>query len=94
MKTVYALLDPITLEVRYIGSTKNSLKTRLSAHLSPETCNNKEKTKWIKELKSKRKKPFILPLDIDYDSTLEKYYINYFIEKGHNLFNIMSAIKN
>ena len=48
----------------------------------------------IEELKSKRKKPFILPLGIDYDSTLEKYYINYFIEKGHDLFNIMSAIKN
>jgi hypothetical protein len=30
---VYALVDPITLKIRYIGITKQSLKDRLYGHI-------------------------------------------------------------
>lgn len=54
---VYLLRCPISQQVRYIGITRQDIYRRYDAHLRDGT--NKLKTEWIKELKSKNKKPII-----------------------------------
>ncbi len=34
LSSIYVLIDPVTLEVRYVGKTNNP-KERLRAHVSP-----------------------------------------------------------
>ena len=45
MKTVkiYKLIDPTSLEVRYVGKTEKTLKHRLSMHITT-SIKNKNKT--------------------------------------------------
>ena len=54
MVFIYALIDPFTFKVRYIGKTIN-LKQRLSTQLN-ETSNT-YRCHWIQSLKAKGKKP-------------------------------------
>lgn len=63
---IYALIDPITLKVRYIGRTKNSLEKRLGEHISKSKLNynNTHKANWIKSLLSHNLKPIIRKLCI------------------------------
>lgn len=58
---IYALIDPITLKVRYIGRTTSSLKKRLSEHISKaKHCNNyTHKENWIRSLLKINSKPYI-----------------------------------
>lgn len=85
---IYALKHPITLEVRYIGITKNSLKTRLREHINVSARHpNKSKLKaeWINQLKAEGLKPLIELIDTtdSYEELqkLEKYYINEYKKK-------------
>lgn len=55
---LYALLDPQTKELRYIGKTRKSLAVRLSNHLCDKTKNHR--TNWLKSLQNK---PIIELLD-------------------------------
>ena len=50
MTFIYALLDPITLEIRYIGKADDP-KFRLGRHLR-ENSGGTHKVRWIKKLKS------------------------------------------
>lgn len=61
---IYTLLDPITLKVRYIGRTKNSLEKRLGEHISKSRLNynNTHKSNWIKGLLQQNLKPIIRKL--------------------------------
>ncbi len=45
---IYALVEKITNNIRYIGLTKNPLKYRLSQHLRDRSINHK--TNWIKKI--------------------------------------------
>jgi len=69
---IYALLDPITKEVKYIGQTRLTLNERLCNHVvssfraklenqDQDFCYlaKSEKDKWIRELKYIRLKPII-----------------------------------
>lgn len=51
---IYALVDPRTNQIRYIGVTKNSLKSRLNCHIRQAKQNpgigNKHKNYWIRQL--------------------------------------------
>lgn len=56
---LYALRDPITNEIRYIGITKRYLKERLWRHLHPLSNSSSIKDLWIKDLISKNLTPTI-----------------------------------
>lgn len=63
---IYALIDPITLKVRYIGRTTYSLKKRLSEHISKARNFNNytHKENWIRSLLKINSKPYIRQLTI------------------------------
>jgi hypothetical protein len=53
---IYALVDPLTSTVRYIGCTTNP-KSRRSCHLSPSAWGRKAKIEWTNELLAQNLKP-------------------------------------
>jgi hypothetical protein len=64
--SLYVLIDPLTLRVRYIGRTKVSLAMRLSQHVF-RAKNNKHRThkhNWIVSLLRKNCRPYIRRLCI------------------------------
>lgn len=62
--TIYVLIDPITLKVRYIGRTTVPLKQRLSVHISKAKLYNLNyrKDNWLRKLAKSNCKPFIRKL--------------------------------
>jgi len=58
---VYALVDPVTHSVRYVGRSRK-LIARYSAHMS-YWAGNKAKTKWIKSLRRAGMRPALLVLE-------------------------------
>jgi hypothetical protein len=88
---IYALKDPFTNEIRYLGRTKNSLKVRLNGHLS-KAKQNKFKTykdNWILSLNLK---PIIELLEIVYgweeSYKREQELIKDYLNKGFRLTNL------
>lgn len=63
---VYALIEPNTLKIRYIGITKQSLQKRLFGHLSDSFLkrDNSRKRSWIISLKNKGYIPIIKLLKV------------------------------
>lgn len=88
---IYALIDPITCKVRYIGRTRNSLKTRLNGHYSKCTKRNNHKECWIYSLRAKGLKPKIRLLCIkegwEESHIYERSCIKRAIAFGFNLVN-------
>lgn len=56
---VYALKDPITLEIRYIGQTIRSLKERLRKHISDAGRSDRHICRWLLKLKNDGQTPLI-----------------------------------
>lgn len=84
---IYALSDPDTNEIRYIGKTDNPTR-RYKAHLADKSrCH---KVYWIQSLIKCGKKPIMIILEeIEKDSNWEdreKYWIEYY--KNNNLVNM------
>ena len=88
---IYALCDPETEEIRYIGKA-NSIRRRYSDHINEcKTSKISHKISWIKSLLSKGKKPLIKILDeVPQDDwkIWEVYYIELYKSKGANLTNL------
>ncbi len=61
---IYALIDPLTLKVRYIGRTVVSLPMRLSQHVHSAKSGrlNTHKEAWIRSLLKINSKPYIRTL--------------------------------
>lgn len=59
---VYALCDPTTQEIKYIGVTHSTLYQRLCEHLSDVKREFTPKSSWIKGLLIEGSKPIIKPL--------------------------------
>jgi len=82
MVKIYKLIDPNTLEIRYIGKTIQTIKKRLSAHI---TRTKQERVYhvncWIYSLLLRNQKP-IIELIENCEDTLweerEKYWIQYY----------------
>jgi len=90
--TIYALICPITLSVRYIGITSGNLQKRLQSHLYGKDC-NPDKYQWIIGLHSQELKPDIVPIDSirgtkPQAEQRECYWIYEYIKEGHDLLNI------
>src|SRR6266536_2825251 len=81
--STYALVDPITTKVRYVGMTKN-LKLRYKQH---------RKQPWIQELLGKGISPILDILDsgllLEQAKEREKFWIGKFEGEGHALENIV-----
>jgi hypothetical protein len=89
MNTVYALRDPITLEIRYIGVTKNSLKRRLSGHMwAARTGVRNHTTHWIKTLQTS---PLIEALEENCRRKREVFWIRRYRSLGARLTNLTAG---
>jgi group I intron endonuclease len=90
---IYTLEDPITMEIRYVGKTKN-LKDRLWRHLAKcylDNDKNLHKTRWIKQLLKRGLSPvmkIIEECNIQDVNFLEQYWISQFKTWGFKLTNM------
>lgn len=87
---IYALLDPITLDIRYIGKSCSGL-TRIRQHFNPSQLASKsKKSNWLKSLLNKNAFPQIKILDTANDkhslSDLERKHIR--LNKTDKLLNM------
>ena len=77
---IYALIDPLTDEIRYIGYTSKSLEKRLKSHIYDCNRTKSHKTNWINSLLNKGLKPIIKQLnetnEIKVCLDMEVYYIS------------------
>jgi hypothetical protein len=87
---IYALVDPTTLLVRYVGKT-NSPHSRLRAHTSAKSLESpSHKNNWIKSLLAKRLMPIMVILQVvpfDNWAEAERAWIVQFRMIGANLTN-------
>lgn len=88
---IYALIDPNTKEIRYIGQT-NNIRKRLSQHYTPsEFKNNTHKVNWLKSLVKNNKKAEYSILENNISNSnineAEIFWIAYFKFIGANLVN-------
>ena len=93
MKTfIYILQDPTTLNVRYVGKSKNPQR-RYSSHLWAKPKVKYHSYYWIQKLLKQGLKPIMTVIDeIEGDwQWLEKYWISQFKQWGFNLTNITSG---
>jgi len=82
---IYALADPNTSEVRYIGRTKNPT-ARIYRHLQPMFSSNGIK-QWIKALGQPPKMVILEQCSEESVIERESYWTNYYREIGANLIN-------
>jgi hypothetical protein len=90
---LYALMEPFSSEIRYIGKTTQTMDERFRGHMTDarsEIFNHKNN--WIRSLLSKKQMPAILILKSDYSShdeliTSEITMIAYCKSIGINLVN-------
>lgn len=91
MTFIYALTDPVTDEVRYVGKA-DRVKVRYVSHLR-EARSGKDsyKCNWIRQLINNGQTPKLIVLEeISQDEwkKAEIYYIEEFKRLGHNLTNL------
>jgi hypothetical protein len=81
MWTIYALVDPRTCQIRYVGQTKKHPEVRLEAHIA-KPDDNRAKRAWLEDLRRLSLKPVTVILE--YVSTLEEALIveNLWIQRG------------
>lgn len=59
---IYALQNPVTEEIRYIGKTKNP-KMRFHNHMNKRHNEKTHKTNWIESLKKQKIRPIMIIID-------------------------------
>lgn len=96
---IYALLDPKTKIIRYVGLTTHTIEFRLEWHYA--ACDDKTHymnkgripnnpvAKWVRALKKYGMKPLVILLEETNDRKREKYWIQAITTRGNNLFNVM-----
>lgn len=89
MNSIYALTDPLTSEIRYIGKTRN-VGQRHNSH-----CYTKSKThvsRWIQRLKSENLFPTMVVIESGLSESewpeAEQFWIEYYKSYGARLTNI------
>lgn len=73
---IYALIDPDTKEIRYIGKARNP-HTRYTNHLSPGDRSNALKYIWISKLAGDGKKPILALLEKIEDARSDEVELQY-----------------
>ncbi len=93
MYLIYALICPITKEVKYIGRTRRSLMARLKSHLYCAKYQDKGPLyDWIRQLEMVSKIPEIALIEDTIDSKREKYWIQAYYLLTPGLLNSKSKI--
>jgi len=90
---IYALRDPNTNEVRYIGKA-NNVESRFRQHIQNKDKVNRHKHSWIDNLKRAGLQPDLLVLEITDDKhweDRERYWIKFGMDCGWSLTNISSG---
>jgi len=91
---IYALCDPLTEEVRYIGKTKRKAHTRLRNHITEAKRRIKltHKANWVYSLLCKNLEPTMSVLEVVADGEnweeREKWWIVFAREQGFDLTNL------
>ena len=95
--SIYALKDPITQQIRYIGQTRKSIEERASHHWrdrKQQKNENNHKANWISKLyEESNLRPEVILIEkvvISTDNLLnerERYWIAYYRELGFDLTN-------
>jgi hypothetical protein len=86
---IYALRDPETQQIRYVGQTQYTLDARLREHLW--SSYNPERVAWIEQLQSAGKRPIIELLTVtDAESArdVEAAFIQRHLAAGCDLVNV------
>jgi len=85
--TIYALVDPRTNEIRYVGRTINKPKIRFAGHISQLT--ESHKSRWIRQLIGKQLLPVLAVLETGdgHSGEAEKRWIRDLRAVGCNLTN-------
>lgn len=90
---IYALLDPETLEIRYIGKSCSGFH-RVRQHFNKQQLKDKnKKSNWLKSLLSQTKYPLVSILDYAFDKVnLSKLEIKYIAQhKTEKLLNMTTG---
>lgn len=89
MNFIYALRDPDTDEIRYVGVTCKPLRDRLSNHVhdAARGVNDSHTGRWIRNLLAKSKRPKITLLEETEDRNREIFWISSGREYGLRLTN-------
>ena|SRR3990167_6250614 len=98
MRYIYAICDPISKEIRYIGQT-GDVKRRVSK-FNYQRNSKTAMTRWVSMLHLLNMRPSFEVLEIiprgdganayDYKTRMrENYWINVYRNKGNNLFNVI-----
>lgn len=90
MHKIYALTDPRTGEVRYVGqTTKPKLRTRLNEHVAHARQNKDRRHvhNWIRALLAEDVRPEIVLLEETSDVERERVWLRYYRIKGARLTN-------
>ncbi len=93
MTFIYALLDPSTREIRYIGKSDNPDR-RIYEHIVNRNSLNTHKANWINSVFNKGFRPLIEIIDEVSETewqAAEAAYIAFFKEEGCNLVNATSG---
>lgn len=93
--TIYALIDPRSNAVCYVGITKD-VYTRMRQHSRCEG-NNAAKNAWIQELQEEQLMFIMRSLEkvhtVEQALERELYWMNYYLNEGVSLFNIAGVAK-
>lgn len=90
MSSVYALEDPRTNEIHYVGMAQDVHK-RYDQHVN-HPQNNKKKNAWIEELKEAGMVPTLIILeetDAEHVHDRELYWIQHYLDLGMPLVNVV-----
>jgi excisionase family DNA binding protein len=92
MPSVYALSDPRTDEIRYVGIAQD-IYQRYAQHLSQIPSSNEKKEAWISELRAAGIVPRLIVFEANVSKTIiyerEAYWIQYYLARGEKLTNII-----
>lgn len=94
--TIYALKDPRTKKVRYVGATSTSLHKRLTQHLYSidREDQNSPNVQWLRELSALGLQPTIERVDSVLSespiaaSRMEQAWMNFYESSGANILNV------
>ena len=96
MHIIYALKDPCTGEVRYIGATSAPLPRRLAQHMygANRKDQNSPKVRWLRELSALGLRPVIERIDMVLSDSpiatcrLEQSWMNFYESSGADILNV------
>lgn len=91
---IYALCEPGTLTVRYVGKTQHTIKARLKEHVvTAKAYNHTPIHEWINSLDKAPDIVLLTTCPDDLVREVEKNWILLFIDNGYDMLNIRDCDK-